>query len=85
MKRLAKIAVFLFIVAIGLSIAAGCGAFNSPAAPPVNPLCTNAAVQGLTSYWNAQVANADVGNMQATLAQAIAAVQEREAICKVKS
>jgi hypothetical protein len=57
------------------------GVFNAPPPAPVNPLCTSAAATQLNDYWQVQIANAGVANVQAVIAQAEAATVARMNLC----
>jgi hypothetical protein len=50
--------------------------------PAVNPLCTVAAINALSDYWNAQIASATYVALQNTEANAVVAMAARVNYCK---
>jgi hypothetical protein len=55
------------------------GVFSSA---PVNPLCTPQAAASSNAYWQEQINEASYVDLQATIAEAIAATSERLNYCK---
>jgi hypothetical protein len=55
---------------------------RSAAKTTINPLCTTAAVNALSNYWNAEISSASYTALQNTEANAVVAMAARLNYCK---